>query len=77
MPFQPLTFPGWREAGNLIRDDGTLVILADLPGIDPDKDVGLTVSGGMLRLEAERREEEEDGILEIRIPEPEREPARK
>ncbi|HLN70787.1 MAG TPA: Hsp20/alpha crystallin family protein, partial [Streptosporangiaceae bacterium] len=86
---------------------------ADLPGIDPDKDVELTVSDRMLHIEAERREEEkreekgyvrrevrygslsrslplpegitgaditatyEAGVLEIRIPEPQREPARK
>ena len=36
-----MPFPRWREAEELIRveefrDDGTLVIRADLPGIDPD-----------------------------------------
>jgi len=40
------------------REDGDLVIRAELPGIDPDKDVELTVSDSMLRIEAERREEE-------------------
>ncbi|HEY6792660.1 MAG TPA: Hsp20/alpha crystallin family protein, partial [Trebonia sp.] len=30
----------------------------DLPGIDPDKDVEVTVSDGMLRIDAERRVEE-------------------
>jgi HSP20 family protein len=40
------------------RDDGTQVIRAELPGIDPEKDVELTVSGGMLRINAERRVEE-------------------
>jgi HSP20 family protein len=40
------------------QDDGTLVIRAELPGIDPDKDVELTISDGMLRIVAERREEE-------------------
>ena len=39
------------------REDGTLVIRADLPGIDPDKDVELTFSDGR-HIEAERREEE-------------------
>ena len=58
-----MPFPRWREAEELIRveefqDDGTLVIRADLPGIDPDKDVELTVSHGILHIEAERREEE-------------------
>jgi len=56
-------FPRWKEAGDFIRveefrEDGTLVIRADLPGIDPGKDVEVTVSDGMLRIEAERRTEE-------------------
>ena len=90
-----------------------MVIRADLPGIDPDKDVELTVSDGILHIEAERREEErreekgyvrqelrygslsrtlplpegvtgaditatyKAGVLEIRIPEPKHEPAKK
>lgn len=63
MPFHPMGFPRWPAAGDLIRveeyrEDGALVIRADLPGIDPDKDVELTVSDGMLHIEAERREEE-------------------
>ncbi len=118
MPFRPMAFPRWWRVEDLIqveeyREDGTLVIRADLPGIDPDKDVELTVSNGMLHIEAERREEEKReekgyvrqevrygslsrslplpagvteaditatykaGVLEIRIPEPEREPAKK
>jgi HSP20 family protein len=40
------------------RDDDTQVIRAELPGIDPDRDVHLTVTGGMLRIDAERRIEE-------------------
>jgi HSP20 family protein len=116
IPFRPIMFPHRR--GGLIRveefrDDGALVIRADLPGIDPEKDVELTVSDGILRIEAERREEGkregkgyvrqelrygvlfralplpegvtgaditatyEAGVLEIRIPRPKREPARK
>jgi|SRR5579875_380967 len=95
------------------RENGNLVIRAELPGIDPDRDVQLTVSDGMLHIEAERREEEKteergyvrhelsygtfsrslplpagvsesdihasykDGILEIRIPAPALESAKK
>jgi len=118
MPFRPMAFQRWREAEELIRveefrEDGTLVIRADLPGIDPDKDVELTVTDGILHIEAERREEEKReekgyvrqelrygalsrslplpegvtaaditatykaGVLEIRIPEPKRGPAKK
>jgi HSP20 family protein len=35
------------------------VVRAELPGIDPEKDVEITVEGGMLHLRAERRQEEE------------------
>ncbi len=40
------------------REQGTLVVRAELPGIDPNEDVELTVADGMLHIEAERREEE-------------------
>ena len=39
------------------QEDGTLVVRAEMPGIDPDKDVELTVSDHTLRLKAERRQE--------------------
>lgn len=90
-----------------LHDDGFLVIRAEIPGIDPDEDVELTVADGVLHLLAKRHEEDseqakgytrkeirtgsfqrtlplpagvtgadvtatyKDGILEIRIPEPE------
>jgi HSP20 family protein len=90
------------------REGGMEVIRAELPGIDPEKDVDITVSDGILRINAERRSEEKtedkgylrhelrygsmsrtlplpegvsgseitatykDGILEIRVPLPER-----
>ena len=41
------------------REGKDLVIRADLPGIDPDKDVELTVADGLLQIRAERREEEQ------------------
>ncbi|KUO17697.1 Hsp20/alpha crystallin family protein [Streptomyces dysideae] len=37
--------------------DGTFVLRAELPGIDPDKDVEITVTEGVLTLTAERTEE--------------------
>ncbi len=63
LPFRTVSFPRWLEAEDVIRveefrEDGTLVVRADLPGIDPEKDVELTVSDGMLHIRAERREEE-------------------
>ena len=39
------------------RENGTLVIRAEMAGIDPEKDVEITVSDGMLHIGAERREE--------------------
>ena len=40
------------------EENGTLVVRADLPGIDPNKDVEVTVNDGTLRIAAERRQEE-------------------
>lgn len=118
MQFRPMPFQRWRDAADLIRveefrENGILVIRADLPGIDPDSDIELTVSNGMLHIEAERREEEKreqkgyvrqelrygslsrslplpegatgtditatykNGVLEIRVPAPTQEPAKK
>jgi HSP20 family protein len=118
LPFRAMSFPHWHDMDDLIRieefrEDGTLVVRADLPGIDPDKDVELNVSDGMLYIHAERRAEEKReeegylrrelrygslsralplpegitesditatykaGILEIRVPEPKLEPAKK
>jgi HSP20 family protein len=39
-----------------VKDDAT-VIRAELPGIDPDKDVDISVSDGVLHIKAERRSE--------------------
>ena len=43
---------------NEYNRDGSLVIRAEIPGIDPDQDVDLSVAGGMLHIKAERRQEE-------------------
>lgn len=40
------------------REDGELVLRVELAGIDPDKDVEISVADQMLHIEAERREEE-------------------
>jgi HSP20 family protein len=63
MPFRMMPFPHWHDVDDMIRveefrENGTLVVRADLPGIDPEKDVELTVSDGMLHIQAERRAEE-------------------
>lgn len=41
-------------------DQDRYVVRAELPGIDPDKDVAIRVSSGMLDIHAERREESRD-----------------
>jgi len=40
------------------HDGDTLVIRAELPGIDPEKDVELTVDDGYIHIQAHRRQEE-------------------
>jgi HSP20 family protein len=58
MPFET----GWRSAELIrvdeYREDNELVVCAELSGIDPDRDVELTVTDGMLHIQAQRREEE-------------------
>lgn len=42
-------------------ENGDHVIRAELPDIDPDKDVEITVADGILRIHGERREEKKEG----------------
>ncbi len=39
--------------------DDEMVVRAELPGVDPEKDVSLTVDDGVLHIRAQRREERE------------------
>ena len=41
-------------------EDGHYVIRAEIPGVDPDKDVKITVGNDTLTIEAERTEEKSD-----------------
>lgn len=53
----------WKESFLPVEEyaeDGRYVIRADLPGIDPDKDVKVTIDDDVLTIHAERREEEHD-----------------
>ncbi|ORA83507.1 hypothetical protein BST28_01075 [Mycolicibacter kumamotonensis] len=62
-------FPAWVRQwpaveGNLIRledrmEDGHYVVRAELPGVDPAKDVDVTVHDGQLTIKAERTESKE------------------
>ena len=40
-------------------EDGTYVLRAELPGVDPDKDIEVTVFKGILTISAHRQEENE------------------
>jgi HSP20 family protein len=40
-------------------ENGTIVIRADMPGLDPDKDVDVTIEKGVLHIAAHRTEEQE------------------
>jgi HSP20 family protein len=53
---------GLREGMDLLRveeftEGDQIVVRAEMPGIDPDRDVHITISDHTLRLQAERREE--------------------
>lgn len=41
-------------------EDDTLVVRAELPGIDPDKDVEITLHDGVLHIKGERGEHKEE-----------------
>jgi HSP20 family protein len=64
-------FPAFGEDDRMLRieetrDDDTLVIRAEMPGIDPKKDVHITVRDRVVEIRAERREQansEEKGTL--------------
>jgi HSP20 family protein len=40
-------------------EDGTLVVRVEMAGIDPEKDIDISLDGDVLHIGAERREEEE------------------
>lgn len=43
-------------------EDGVYTVRAELPGIDPDKDVRIELSGDTLVISGERREEQKDKV---------------
>lgn len=48
-------------------DNGRYVVRADLPGVDPEKDIEVNLEGDLLTIHGERREEEHDkGHSEVR-----------
>jgi HSP20 family protein len=43
-------------------DAGTYVVRAEMPGINPERDVEITVANGMMTIRAERREETKEKV---------------
>lgn len=62
---------GWRGDEGVLwvdeyREAGALVVRADVPGIDPDRDVNVTVSEGVMHIEVERHEPDGEGRTYLR-----------
>lgn len=53
----------WTEPRSIrveeVRDDGRLIVRADLPGMDPERDISVEVLDGILTIKGERRESSE------------------
>lgn len=43
-----------------VIEDGQYVVRAEIPGVDPDKEIEVTVADGLLKIHAERTEEKRD-----------------
>lgn len=50
--------PSWLRVEEFV-DDGAQVVRVELPGVDPDEDVDISVVNGVLRISARREEREE------------------
>jgi HSP20 family protein len=57
--FEGFRFPAMEEirVEEYVTDDDMLVINAEVPGVDPEKDIDITIDDGMLLLKVERKEE--------------------
>jgi len=59
----PSMAEGFGKGGVRVEEfseDDTLVVRAELPGIDPDKDVEISIHDGVLHIKGERSEHEEE-----------------
>jgi HSP20 family protein len=56
--FEPETDGSWLRVEEFLDGD-TLVVRTELPGIDPDQDVELTIAEGVLQVRARREEKSE------------------
>lgn len=51
----------FRPTTDMTREDGNLVVTAELPGIDPDEDIEITIENDVLVIKGEKSEEKEIG----------------
>lgn len=54
---------GWDETRVDVEEyvaDGKYVVRADIPGVDPDKDISVSIDNDVLTIHGERREEKHD-----------------
>ena len=59
---------GWRPAVDVLTRGEDLVVRAELPGLDPQKDVEISYHDGMLTIRGERRQEQRtDGERYFRL----------
>jgi HSP20 family protein len=64
LPFADSPMEGFHV--DCVRDGPVFVVRAEMPGLDPDKDVELTVSDGVLWIDGQHRDEnqtEEHGYV--------------
>jgi HSP20 family protein len=61
--FEPDLVGSWMRTEEFVDGDA-LVVRAELPGIDPDKDVELTITDGVLHIRAERQQKSEQKTKE-------------
>lgn len=58
----------WMPAVDVLTRDNDLVVRAELPGVDPAKDIDISVSDGMLTIRGERRiEDRQDNDTFVRL----------
>ena len=50
----------WTPAVDVFSRQGNLVVRAELPGVDPEKDVDIQVADGVLTIRGQRRAEQRD-----------------
>jgi HSP20 family protein len=50
----------WTPSVDVFSRQGDLIVRAELPGVDPEKDVDITVADGVLTIRGQRRAEHRD-----------------